>query len=151
MAPFVLFTKTVIPRPRDEVFPFFAEATNLERITPPALQFRILTPQPITIAAGTIIDYQVGLFGVPMHWQTLIAHWDPPNTFMDKQLKGPYAFWEHTHTFADGENGSTVMEDIVRYELPFGPLGLLTHPAIRLQLQYIFRHRGEVIKQLFGE
>jgi ligand-binding SRPBCC domain-containing protein len=142
----IFTTTTHLPLPRAQVFPFFADAANLGVITPPELAFRILTPQPITIAEGTRIDYQLGLFGIPMHWQTIITRWQPPYEFVDLQAKGPYKFWEHTHRFFEDEQG-TIMEDIVRYELPFWLLGDMVHPLVRLQLNHIFRFREQAVRQ----
>lgn len=148
----LLTTRTHIPLPRNEVFSFFSDAVNLERITPKELNFQILTKRPIEVQKGTLIDYKMHLFGLPMYWRTLIAVWDPPNEFMDKQLQGPYAFWEHTHRFYDSDDGGTIMEDIVRYALPLAPLSNFGHPFVRLQLNRIFGFREQAVKEhLLGE
>ncbi len=139
----------LIPRPRHEVFAFFADAHNLERITPPSLRFRILTPGPIPMRAGTLIDYRLSLFGVPFGWRTLIEAFEPGVRFVDTQLAGPYRRWHHTHLFEDAPGG-TLMHDRVEYELPLGPLGDLAHALlVRRQLHAIFDHRREVIGRLF--
>src|SRR5579875_3215737 len=90
-----------IPRPRAEVFPFFAEAANLEQITPPFLRFRILTPAPVAMHAGTLIDYQLHLYGIPFRWKTRIEAFEPPEYFIDVQLSGPYKLWHHRHDFEE--------------------------------------------------
>ena len=112
-----LHTTLELPLPVDEVFSFFAEAGNLHRITPPELRFEILTPLPLEMGRGTLLEYRLGLFGVPFRWRTRIAAWDPPHGFVDVQLSGPYAVWEHTHVFAATETG-TLIDDRVRYRLP---------------------------------
>lgn len=140
-------TSTLVPRPIAEVFAFFADAANLETITPPELRFKLITPSPIELGAGSLIDYQLQLFGIPFRWRTRIAEWQPGVRFVDEQLKGPYAQWIHTHTFHDlGDN--TRVADEVRYRLPLFPLGEIALPLVRLQLRRIFDYRAAQITKL---
>jgi ligand-binding SRPBCC domain-containing protein len=126
----------------DEVFPFFADAGNLEAITPPWLRFHVVTPRPIAMREGTLIEYRLTLHGVAVNWLTRIEEWVPGVRFVDSQLHGPYALWHHTHEFAPDGEGRTLMRDTVRYALPFGPLGELAHRAfVRRDLQRIFDYR----------
>lgn len=149
MSTHTLTTRLHLPLPRDTVFPFFAKAENLGRITPPELAFRIRTPLPIAMRPGTLIDYTIGLHGIPMRWRTRITEWNPPHDFADEQLKGPYARWYHRHEFVE-EHGGTTMTDVVEYRLPFGPLGDLAHWIVKRQLRRIFSYRQEVVWREFG-
>jgi ligand-binding SRPBCC domain-containing protein len=139
-----------LPCPRDQVFAFFAEASNLARITPPELGFEMVTPQPIHLSTGTRIDYRLQLFGILFSWQSEIRRWDPPEEFVDVQRRGPYKHWVHTHRFRE-EPGVTIIEDEVQYALPYAPLGELVYPLVRLQLHRIFRYRQHAIQAYFSE
>jgi ligand-binding SRPBCC domain-containing protein len=145
----VLRTEMFIPRPRAQVFDFFAAAENLERITPSELGFEIATALPIEMAVGTLIEYRLRLFGLPFGWLTRISRWEPGSCFVDEQLKGPYAQWVHTHSFRDAEGG-TLVTDEVRWRLPLFPLGEVASPLVRLQLRRIFAHRGRRLRELLG-
>ncbi|MEZ4386764.1 MAG: SRPBCC family protein [Candidatus Krumholzibacteriia bacterium] len=140
-----------VPAPLDEVFGFFARPENLAEITPPNLGFQILTPSPIAMKEGAVIDYVVSLGGLPLRWRTLITCHEPPHKFVDEQLSGPYSFWHHTHTFRALPDGGTELGDVVRYALPFGPLGDLAHAlVVGRQVAGIFSHRRRVIADRFG-
>lgn len=139
-----------VPRSLSDVFEFFSDAANLEILTPPWLHFRILTPTPVRVNRSTKIDYRIAWHGVPLRWTTEIVEWDPPHSFADIQLGGPYRFWRHTHKFqADG--GQTRMWDTVQYALPLGALGTLAHRlAVRRDVERVFDYRAARIRALFG-
>jgi len=141
-----LKTTTTLSMPIDEVFAFFSEAGNLERVTPPELGFQIDTPLPIEMGKGTLIEYTLRLFGFPIRWRTLISEWNPPHGFVDEQLKGPYRQWIHRHSFRSFGD-STIMEDNVCYRLPLWPMGELALPLIRMQLKRIFRFREKAVRK----
>lgn len=144
-----LDTRIRLRQSPDQVFPFFCDAGNLEQITPPELNFRIETPQPVEMREGARIRYRLKLWGVPFSWETKITSWEPPHRFVDEQASGPFRRWVHRHELVDTPDG-TLMYDHVEYELPFGALGQLFHPVLRRQLARIFRYRHEVVHGLFG-
>lgn len=134
-----------------EVFPFFADATNLEAITPPLLAFQVTTPRPIPMHAGTLIEYRLKIHRVPIRWRTLIEQWQPSESFVDTQIKGPYKLWHHTHTFEPLPGDRTLMGDVVRYSIGYGPLGDLAHSLfVGRDVASIFDYRAEVIAPLLA-
>jgi ligand-binding SRPBCC domain-containing protein len=140
----------LIPAPIERVVEFFADAANLDAITPPWLRFRIETPLPIAMGDDVRIDYELRLVGIPMRWRTRIVEWRPPYGFVDRQEHGPYALWEHTHRFLPCSAG-VLMGDVVRYALPFGPIGHAAHRlAVRAALAAIFDFRFDRIRERFG-
>jgi ligand-binding SRPBCC domain-containing protein len=135
-----------LPLPPEEIFPFFADAGNLDAITPPWLDFQIVTPRPIVMRAGTLIDYKLRLRGLPLRWRTLIKEWQPPFRFVDEQLRGPYRQWIHTHTF-EARDGGTLARDVVHYAVPFD---FLTHGwLVRPDVEKIFAFRTEALRKRF--
>jgi ligand-binding SRPBCC domain-containing protein len=147
----VLRREQLLPGTPAAVFPFFADARNLEAITPPLLRFRVVTPGPIEMRAGTEIRYGLRLHGVPVRWLTSIEAWEPPHRFVDVQVRGPYALWHHTHEFEPAGEGATLMRDTVRYAIGFGPLGELAARAfVRRDLAAIFDFRAEAVAARLG-
>lgn len=135
----------------EDVFPFFADATNLEAITPPLLAFQVTTPRPIEMHAGTLIEYRLKVHRIPIRWRTLIEEWQPSELFVDTQLKGPYKLWHHTHTFEPLPGGRTLMGDVVRYSIGYGPVGDVAHALfVGRDVASIFDYRAEVIAPLLA-
>lgn len=150
-------TSIILPGTLASVFPFFAAAENLEAITPPWLNFKILTPSPIHLKVGALIDYQIKIRGVPVRWRTRIAVWEPPHRFVDEQIKGPYRRWWHEHTFeerpcAPGSNHAEVLaKDRVEYAVPGGPLEPIVHALfVKNDVRRIFAFRQEALRKLFA-
>jgi ligand-binding SRPBCC domain-containing protein len=142
MRVYTLERSQVLPAEPGQVFPFFADARNLEAITPPFLRFEVVTPNPIVLRVGTLIQYRLRLHGLPLNWLTSIQLWDPPHRFVDVQVRGPYALWHHTHLLEEHPEG-TLMRDVVRYALPFGPIGALAHTLfVRRDVERIFDYRA---------
>lgn len=136
-----------LPRPRDEVFAFFSDPVNLELLTPPWLRFRILTPGPISLAPGALIDYRVSLRGVPMRWRSRITVWEPPERFVDEQVKGPYRLWRHEHAFEPCEGG-TRCTDRVQYRVLFD--AIVHRWLVKPDLDRIFAYRRQKLLERFG-
>jgi ligand-binding SRPBCC domain-containing protein len=141
----VLELDQVLPGERDEVFSFYADAFNLEAITPPWLGFRVVTPGPIEMQPGAMIEYRLKLHGIPVRWLTEIEIWEPGRRFVDAQVRGPYRLWRHTHSFED-DPGGTRVRDSVSYEIPLGPLGeLADRLMVRRDLARIFDYRRRAV------
>ena len=138
------------PSNLEDIFHFFSDASNLEVLTPPWLRFQILSPQPIAMSVGALIDYRLNWRGIPLRWQTKIIQWEPPNIFEDWQMNGPYRLWHHIHTF-ESIDGGTLISDRVRYALPFGLLGQAVHAlTVRAGVNAIFDYRSAKVCELFG-
>jgi len=140
-----LSTEQWFPYPLDDVFDFFADASNLEKITPPWLNFTILTPDVI-MREGATIDYRLKLKGVPIIWRTEIPVWDPPNRFVDNQLQGPYKKWYHRHLF-EAQDGGTLVKDIIDYIVPGG--AVINKIFVEPDVRKIFRHRQQRLAYIF--
>jgi ligand-binding SRPBCC domain-containing protein len=148
--PHVLLREQWFPRPIEGVFAFFADARNLEEITPGWLGFQVLSPQPIGMRSGTRILYRIRWHGLPMRWLTEIASWNPPTGFADVQLRGPYRLWHHTHRF-ESVDGGTLMRDEVRYAMPFALLGQFAHAwLVKSELEALFNYRAVALSNILG-
>lgn len=142
-----LKTEIWLPEKRTTVFAFFADARNLETLTPGWLHFKILTPLPLAMKSGTLIDYRLRLYGIPLYWQSEISVWEPPDCFVDRQVRGPYRLWIHKHTFGE-LNGGTLVGDTVEYAAPGGILAQKLFLA--RDLKRIFAYRHARLRQRFG-
>ncbi|MEM8727156.1 MAG: SRPBCC family protein [Chlamydiota bacterium] len=134
-----------LPFPVTDVFSFFEQPKNLEKLTPHFLQFQTLTPTAVKMDTGAVIDYVLKVWSFPIRWTTLITDYHPPYSFIDLQLKGPYAYWHHQHSFEALDN-RTIMKDCVTYALPLGCLGELFHRLkIESDLNKIFDYRAAAV------
>lgn len=147
MATFTLHSEQWLPRRPDEVFDFYADAFNLELLTPPWLKFQVLTPPPLTLSAGAEIEYRLRLHGIPMRWQSRITAWEPPHHFTDAQIKGPYRKWTHHHLFIP-QDGGTLVQDSVEYAMLGG--WLADRLLVRRDLRRIFAYRQARLAATFG-
>ena len=155
MTDHVLDRRFWVPRPRPQVFEFFAEPRNLALVQPPGSALRWLLAPPARLAAGAVLDFRVKILGVPVRWRVMVREFDRPYRFVDVQLEGPFARWEHSHRFVEGvaEGGEigTWVEDRVTYRLPLGALGDLAHAvAGRRQIAALFDHRERRLRALLG-
>ena len=134
-----------------EVFDFFSKPENLSTITPPKMNFHILTPSPINMKKGALIDYTINIMFISMRWRTLITKYDYPNLFVDQQIKGPYSFWHHTHTFKTKGSG-TIITDKLIYGIPFGLVGrLMNFIYIQHDIKNIFQYRHKILNDIFSK
>ena len=148
MKEFTFHTELLLPRPRDEVFPFFADARNLETITPPWLKFEVLTSNAVAMRVGALIDYRIKVHGLPISWRTEIIEWNPPHRFVDVQLRGPYTLWHHTHTFEERDGGTLCIDD-VRYRPRGG--ALMNRLFARKDIERIFDYRQKCLLEIFSQ
>jgi ligand-binding SRPBCC domain-containing protein len=144
---FTLHAELWLPRPRHEVFAFFADAHNLQALTPPWVKFQVLTPGPIAMRPGALIDYRIRVHGLPIRWRTEITEWQPPRRFVDVQLRGPYTLWHHTHAFEERDGGTLCVDD-VRYRPRGG--ALVNWLFVRRDVERIFAYRRERLLNLFA-
>ena len=135
-----------LPQARDQIFKFFADPGNLQRLTPHWLHFEILTPPEIAMREGSLVDYRLRLRGIPLRWQSEIQVWQPPHRFIDRQTRGPYSLWVHEHTFTEKDNG-TLVGDKVEYAVPSGRL--VQKFFVAPDLERIFQHRHRVLEEIF--
>ena len=149
MADYIVESRKWLPKPRAEVFAFFADPSNLVRVAPPSLGLRLLGPAPV-MSAGATFELRLTWFGIPLSWRTFVREYDPPFRFLDVQVRGPYARWEHRHIFLS-EAGGTTVEDRIVYRLPLGPLGRLAHVLfVHRQLVAMWRYRRKKISELLA-
>ncbi len=149
MADYILESRVWLARARPEVFAFFAESANLALLTPPSFCLRVVAG-PRALSSGAVIDLRMSWLGVPVTWRAFIREWDPPYRFVDVQVRGPYARWEHRHRFLE-ERGGTWVEDRVTYRLPLGPLGRAAHGLlVRRQIAAMWSYRTRRLGELVG-
>ncbi|MGQ0679554.1 MAG: SRPBCC family protein [Actinomycetota bacterium] len=142
-----LTTSLLLERPLGEVFEFFSNAHNLTRITPSWLGLKVVTAAPVDMHDGTLFDYRFRVNGVPGRWRSMILEWNPPHSFVDRQVSGPFALWVHRHTF-ESAGGGTIAGDDISYRVPGGPP--VHELVVRRNLTRLFAYRHEAMQRLFG-
>ena len=139
--------KQFIDLPIEEVFNYFSNPSNLQKITPKYLNFKIKNNPPFIMKKGQLFEYRLRVRGIPITWISLISSYDPPYSFIDEQIKGPYSSWHHTHLFKE-ENGGTVIIDEVKYTLPLGLIGKIVNLIwVKKDLDKIFQYRQKIIEK----
>jgi ligand-binding SRPBCC domain-containing protein len=146
---YILERTQTVPIPIRDAFGFFSNARNLEEITPAWLRFEVLRA-PDELRYGSLLAYRLELFRVSIHWLTRIARWQPPRSFADEQISGPYPLWEHTHRFAPVDGGTEIY-DHVRYRVPGGALGpIVQRHFVGRWLDEIFDYRAARLREILG-
>lgn len=144
-----LLLKQWVPKSPEEIWPFFSDEHNLERLTPPWLNFNVLGRSTPAMGRGTEIRYRLRLHGIPLHWLTLISDWSPPKRFIDTQIKGPYKLWHHEHRF-ESLAGGTLLTDSVQYRLPLGSIGNFGGlKFVQHDIEKIFAYRQATVAKIF--
>lgn len=143
---FTIDTELRLLAKSEEVWPFFSNARNLERLTPGFLKFQVLTPDPIEMKEGTLIDYRLRIRGIPIRWQSRITVWDPPHRFVDEQVRGPYRYWIHQHTL-EPDGNTMIARDLVRYDHIGGRL--VNRLMVGRDVETIFAYRRKVLEEVF--
>lgn len=144
---YTLRCEQFVEAPRDKVFAFFSDACELERLTPPWLKFSVLTPAPIDLHPGRLIDYKLRVHGIPLRWQSRIETWEPPHRFSDFQVRGPYRLWNHLHTFEEVDDGTLCLDEV---EYAFWGGKLVHNLFVRRDLERIFAYRSRVLREVFA-
>jgi ligand-binding SRPBCC domain-containing protein len=142
-----LEAQVLVPAPIDDVFAFFSDAKQLETLTPPWVRFQIVTPLPIAMHAGTVIDYRLRIRGLPIRWRSVIPIWEPPHRFVDEQVRGPYRYWRHEHRF-EPHDGGTLVSDVIDYRVLGGRL--VNRFFVQPDVERIFRFRQQKLAEIFG-
>ena len=152
MKTYTLKYEQYIDLPINDVFNFFSKPENLSLITPARIKFDILTPVPLKMKEGQLVDYSLKImYLIKLHWRTLITHYEKPYKFVDQQIKGPYTMWHHTHTFEE-KDGGTLIRDDLKYAIPLGILGRFVHALyIKHDIQSIFKYRQKILDDIFTE
>ncbi len=146
-----LTASQVLDHPVERVFPFFGDAHNLEAITPAFLRFRVLTPRPIEMREGVLLEYRLRVHGVPIRWRTEIPVWEAPHRFVDNQIRGPYALWRHTHTFEaiDGATRTRCTDEVLYRPRGWVLAGLVNRFFVERDVLSIFRYRFARLEEIF--
>ena len=145
---YTIRTDVTLERSLEDTFGFFSDACNLEAITPPELRYRIKTPLPIEMRQGSLIEYELSLYGVPFSWLTEITVWEPGVRFIDQQISGPFRVWHHEHCFERIADDQSRIRDQVRYVLPLEPFSRIAHPLVRTKLDRIFSYRTDKVREI---
>eukprot|EP01047_Picozoa_sp_COSAG01_P002069 COSAG01_NODE_52_length_31456_cov_125.226648_27_plen_150_part_00 len=147
---YILKDELFVKKPLDEVFNFFNTPKNLAKITPPFMNFNLLTPEPIIMKESAVFDYKICIYGLSIRWQSLISDYNPPYSFTDIQLRGPHDYWHHQHLFEEKDNG-VLIKDIVHFAMPLGLLGKLGYHLLAKGMnKAMFEHRKKIVEQFFS-
>ena len=130
----------------EKVFKFFETPKNLNLITPSWLNFNIIKSVASKTYKDQEIEYKLTLHKITFKWKSRIIDYKKNISFCDKQIKGPYLFWEHSHLFSKLEE-NTLMEDVVKYKVVFGSLA--NKLFVKRNLRRIFEYRQRKIQEIF--
>lgn len=146
---YTLTSEQILPISLEKAWDFFTLPTNLDKITPKEMEFRITNNQPNKTYKGQIITYKIGILpGISSNWITEITQLEDKQFFVDEQRFGPYAMWHHEHHFEELADGTVLMKDIVNFKMPFGILGdLFAGALVKNKVKFIFESRYTILEK----